>query len=72
MKIIAGMKISDNKAIRTIFSEQLFHTRTAKTEKGGSVSEELVTKTLQVHTMGGATDTPGSPVLRPGTSSGHP
>lgn len=37
---------------------------------GGSVSEELVTKTLQVQAMGGARDTPGSPVLRPGTSSG--
>ena len=37
----------------------------------GSVSEELVTKTLQVQTMGGARYTPGSSVLRPGTSSGE-
>jgi hypothetical protein len=37
---------------------------------GGSVSEELVTKTLQVQAMGVPRDTPGSPVLRPGTSSG--
>jgi len=36
---------------------------------GGSVSEQLVTKTLQVQAMGGAREPPSSPLLRPGTSS---
>ena len=36
-----------------------------------SLSEDLATKTLQVQAMGGARVTPGSPVLRPGTSSGE-